>query len=24
LEWALAFCAGCWAYGWWYRRFPPA
>ncbi len=23
LEWALAFCAGCWAYGWWYRRFPP-
>jgi Domain of unknown function (DUF4395) len=24
LEWALGFCAGCWAYGLWYRRFPPA
>lgn len=23
LEWALSFCAGCWAYGFWYRRFPP-
>lgn len=23
LEWALAFCAGCWAYGAWYRVFPP-
>ncbi len=23
LEWALSFCAGCWAYGLWYRRFPP-
>lgn len=24
LEWALSFCAACWAYGVWYRRFPPA
>jgi len=24
LEWALAFCAGCWVYGAWYRRFPPS
>jgi hypothetical protein len=24
LEWALSFCAGCWAYGAWYRRFPPS
>jgi hypothetical protein len=24
LEWALAFCAGCWAYGAWYKRFPPS
>jgi hypothetical protein len=24
LEWAFSFCAGCWAYGAWYRRFPPA
>lgn len=24
LEWAFAFCAGCWVYGAWYRRFPPA
>lgn len=24
LEWALGFCAGCWAYGLWYRFFPPA
>lgn len=23
LEWALAFCAACWVYGAWYRRFPP-
>lgn len=23
LEWALGFCAGCWAYGAWYRAFPP-
>jgi len=22
-EWALAFCAACWVYGAWYRRFPP-
>lgn len=24
MEWALSFCAACWAYGLWYRRFPPA
>ena len=24
LEWALSFCAACWAYGAWYRHFPPA
>ncbi len=24
LEWAFAFCAACWVYGAWYRRFPPA
>lgn len=23
LEWAFAFCAGCWAYGFWYQKFPP-
>lgn len=23
LEGAFGFCAGCWAYGTWYRRFPP-
>lgn len=23
LEWALGFCAACWAYGAWYRAFPP-
>jgi Domain of unknown function (DUF4395) len=23
LEWALSFCAACWAYGVWYKRFPP-
>lgn len=22
-EWALSVCAACWAYGAWYRRFPP-
>ena len=22
-EWALSFCAACWVYGAWYRRFPP-
>lgn len=21
-EWALSFCAACWAYGVWYRKFP--
>jgi hypothetical protein len=24
LEWTLSFCAACWVYGAWYRRFPPA
>ncbi len=24
LEWAFSFCAGCWAYALWYRRFPPS
>lgn len=23
LEWALSFCAACWAYNLWYRFFPP-
>jgi hypothetical protein len=23
MEWALSFCAACWAYGLWYQRFPP-
>lgn len=23
LEWALSFCAACWAYGFWYSKFPP-
>lgn len=23
LEWALAFCVACWAYGFWYQHFPP-
>ena len=23
LEWALSFCAACWAYGFWYQHFPP-
>lgn len=23
LEWAFSFCAACWAYGLWYRFFPP-
>lgn len=22
LEWAFSFCAACWVYGIWYRRFP--
>jgi hypothetical protein len=24
LEWAFSFCAACWVYGAWYKRFPPA
>ncbi|MBL8519343.1 MAG: DUF4395 family protein [Betaproteobacteria bacterium] len=24
LEWAISFCAACWAYGFWYRKFPPS
>ncbi|MBL0726583.1 DUF4395 family protein [Piscinibacter sp. HJYY11] len=24
MEWALDFCAACWVYGAWYRRFPPS
>jgi hypothetical protein len=24
MEWAFSFCAACWAYGAWYRRYPPA
>ena len=24
LEWAASFCAACWVYGAWYRRFPPS
>jgi hypothetical protein len=24
LEWALSFCAACWVYGAWYKRFPPS
>jgi len=24
MEWAFSFCAACWAYGAWYKRFPPA
>ena len=24
LEWGLSFCAACWVYGAWYRRFLPA
>lgn len=24
LEWALGFCAACWVYGAWYKRFPPS
>jgi len=23
MEWALSFCAACWAYGFWYQHFPP-
>jgi hypothetical protein len=23
LEWAFSFCAACWAYGFWYKFFPP-
>lgn len=23
LEWAFSFCIACWAYGIWYRHFPP-
>lgn len=23
LEWAVSFCAACWAYGAWYSKFPP-
>jgi hypothetical protein len=23
LEWAFSFCAACWAYGIWYKFFPP-
>lgn len=23
LEWAVSFCAACWAYGLWYSKFPP-
>lgn len=23
MEWAFSFCAACWAYGAWYRAFPP-
>ncbi|MFA7438402.1 DUF4395 family protein [Castellaniella sp.] len=23
LEWAVSFCAACWAYGFWYSLFPP-
>lgn len=23
LEWAFSFCAACWAYGFWYKKFPP-
>lgn len=22
-EWAFSFCVACWAYGFWYQRFPP-
>lgn len=24
LEWAFKFCAACWAYSFWYQRFPPS
>lgn len=23
LEWAFSFCLACWAYGFWYKFFPP-
>jgi len=23
LEWLLSFCVACWAYGFWYKFFPP-
>lgn len=23
MEWAFSFCAACWVYGLWYRKFPP-
>lgn len=23
MEWAFGFCVACWAYGFWYRQFPP-
>lgn len=23
LEWMFGFCAACWAYGFWYSKFPP-
>lgn len=23
MEWAFSFCVACWAYGFWYQRFPP-
>jgi len=23
MEWAFSFCAACWVYGAWYKRFPP-
>jgi hypothetical protein len=23
LEWVFSFCAACWAYGFWYKFFPP-
>jgi hypothetical protein len=23
LEWMFSFCVACWAYGFWYKMFPP-
>lgn len=23
LEWIFSFCVACWAYGFWYKKFPP-